>query len=228
VCLAFAAFLGAPVLHGLCQAPSEADISQSKGLPFGYAATLNHSDYISYNVPYADSAAPDSVIASILVHELGHYIASHTWEDLHLRDNLNRFLITTYLFGGVGVLYGVTSGASAYTSLCWTAFLPPLLGVGALVLVRAFSWWLECRLSRIHERQADFFALLLMLDAGYDPKERLRLLERELERALGMEGTYQRWWWERLYDFREHALWRMHPLVSSVGFWSNKAVNSSN
>jgi predicted Zn-dependent protease len=95
-------------------------------------------------------AENEAQLAAILGHEIGHYMARHSLEQLRDVKSRSAFAQFLGLFGAVGALgqLGLLAGSFAY--------------------------------SRDHEREADRIGLLLMRRAGYDPAQAPRIWENLL------------------------------------------------
>lgn len=100
--------------------------------------------------------ANEAQLAAVLGHEIGHYLARHSLEQL--RDAKSR--------SAFGQFLGLALGAAGVGNVGLAAQLALAAG--------SFSY------SREHERQADHIGLELMAAAGYEPMEASRVWEQLL------------------------------------------------
>lgn len=112
-------------------------------------------------------AKTEAGLAAVMGHEVVHALARHGGE----RMSQNTLAQTT--LQAIGFALGV-SGANPVLSQAGMA----ALGVGAQVGVLL-------PFSRKHESEADYVGVLLAADAGYDPREAIRLWQRMGEMSGG-------------------------------------------
>lgn len=107
-------------------------------------------------------ADTDSVLASVLSHEIAHGLANH-----HAENMSKEFLVTWPLRIAFLLLFDLFSGGVVGNFLLEFGFTRPT--------------------SRTHEREADYIGLMVMSRACYDPRAAVVFLKRldQLEEALG-------------------------------------------
>jgi beta-barrel assembly-enhancing protease len=144
-------------------------------------------------------AENEAQLASVLGHELGHYLQRH----------------------GIAQLRDLKSRAAVASVVGW-AGLPGLVGVLALSAgMGAYS--------RDHERESDSIGVSLMQSAGYDPREASKVWANlRAEAAAGTAGDSQKSWpmfaTHPASDERQAALEKQaagsQGDVAEAGYWS--------
>ena len=137
-------------------------------------------------------SAPDDVDA-VVAHELGHHVHGHTWRRVQLQAaSFAVALLLAHLAAvGPAAWVGGTGGATDPASLPW------MIGAGALAWLGTRPWRL--RQSRVHEAEADAFALRL---TGR-PEALERVLTRLGARNLASEDA----------SFLTRAFFLTHPPI---------------
>lgn len=138
---------------------------------------------------------PDQ-LASVIGHEVGHVLGRHGNERVSAQLGSQAVLTSTQILGAIG------NPASRNHQLLMSA-----LGVGSQLGQLAYG--------RSHESEADVIGLNLMADAGFDPRESVKLWDN-MERAAGgaqppeFLSTHPAYDTRRanLYDNMEEALQR--------------------
>ena len=118
---------------------------------------------VVFNTGLLDLAQSDAEVAAVMGHEVAHVIARHAGERLS-----QGVLIRT----GLNVAQAALSGQSTATRQATMA----ALGLGATVGV-------QLPFSRRHEAEADEIGLLLMAEAGYDPRSAIDFWQRMAEKG---------------------------------------------
>ncbi len=112
-------------------------------------------------------AKNEAGLAAVLGHEVVHALARHGAE------RMSQGLLANVGLAAAGIALG-SSGVSAPVADATMQ----ALGIGTQVGVLL-------PFSREHESEADYIGLLLAADAGYDPREAVRLWQRMEERSKG-------------------------------------------
>lgn len=122
----------------------------------------------------------DDELAALLAHELAHALANHYRESLCM----------VAVCAPIAILIGVPFGIITY--------LAAKLELGTLVNVLSFIPFaplaLARRFKRRQEEEADYIALILMTEAGFDPSAAvsvLRKLQYLQDRALSASSNIQ-------------------------------------
>jgi predicted Zn-dependent protease len=114
-------------------------------------------------------AKNEAGLAAVMGHEVVHALARHGAE------RMSQGQLTNAALQAAGAAIGVSGGSPMLSQAAMVA-----LGAGAQVGVLL-------PFSRSHESEADYIGILLAADAGYDPRESVRLWER-MAQASGAEG----------------------------------------
>jgi predicted Zn-dependent protease len=114
-------------------------------------------------------AKNEAGLAAVMGHEVIHALARHGAE------RMSQGQLTNAALQAAGAAIGVSGGSPMVSQAAMAA-----LGAGAQVGVLL-------PFSRSHESEADYIGILLAADAGYDPRESVRLWER-MAQASGGEG----------------------------------------
>jgi predicted Zn-dependent protease len=99
-------------------------------------------------------ARNEAQLATILGHEIGHYVERHSverWRDIRTKTDILMFFSIATSAAGVG-------------------YVGDLASIGVLASIYAYS--------RDNEREADDVGLKIMADAGYDPREAPKIWAR--------------------------------------------------
>lgn len=99
-------------------------------------------------------ARNEAQLATILGHEIGHYVERHSlerWRDIRTKTDIMMFFSIATSAAGVG-------------------YVGKLASIGVMASIYAYS--------RDHEREADDVGLKIIADAGYDPREAPKIWSR--------------------------------------------------
>ena len=118
-------------------------------------------------------AKTEAGLAAVMGHEVVHALARHGAE------RMSQGQLTGVAMQVAGVAAGMSGGGGLMSQAALAA-----LGVGAQVGVLL-------PFSRKHESEADYIGILLAADAGYDPRESVRLWERMEQLAAGGGGSVE-------------------------------------
>ncbi len=125
---------------------------------------------VFFNTGILQMAQNSAQLAAVMGHEMGHVVAHHMAERQSQRQ----------VSGVIGLLGSIAVGAATGSGQAASAF-SDVYGTSAQVVALL-------PFSRSHELEADHIGLLIMADAGYDPRQSVEVWRNSLKNS-GSQGS---------------------------------------